>query len=47
MAPAMFNQSFYNGFLAVAPALGLLLADPPLARAFTLFGGSIAIRRFR
>lgn len=38
MAPAMFNQGFYNGFLAVALALGLLLADPALARAFTLYG---------
>lgn len=38
MAPAMFNQGFYNGFLAAALALGLLLADPALAKAFTLYG---------
>jgi putative membrane protein len=38
MAPAMFNQGCYNGFLAIALALGLLLTDPALARAFTLYG---------
>lgn len=38
MAPAMMNQGFYNGFLAVALALGFLIADPVLAKAFTVYG---------
>ncbi|MBZ0254086.1 MAG: DUF1304 domain-containing protein [Candidatus Methylomirabilis sp.] len=32
------NQGLYNGFLVAALALGLLLPDPALARAFTLYG---------
>ena len=35
VAPLMFNQGCYNGFLAGALALGLLLPD---GRAFTVFG---------
>jgi putative membrane protein len=38
MAPAMSNQGCYNGFLVAALALGLLLPDPALARAFALYG---------
>jgi putative membrane protein len=38
MAPAMFNQGFYNGFLAAALAVGFLAADPALGKAFTVFG---------
>lgn len=38
MAPAMLNQGFYNGFLAAALALGFLIADPALAKAFTVYG---------
>jgi putative membrane protein len=37
VAPAMFNQGFYNGFLVVALVLGFVLPDPALARAFTLY----------
>lgn len=32
------NQGFYNGFLAAALVLGLVLPDPTMARAFALFG---------
>lgn len=38
MAPAMSNQGCYNGFLAVALALGLLHPDPAIGRAFAVFG---------
>jgi putative membrane protein len=38
MAPAMSNQGCYNGFLVAALALGLLLPDPAIARAFAVFG---------
>ena len=38
MAPAMSNQGCYNGFLALALALGLLLPDPAVARALTIYG---------
>jgi putative membrane protein len=38
MAPAMLNQGFYNGFLAAALALGFLIGDPALAKAFTVYG---------
>lgn len=38
MAPLMSNQGCYNGFLVLALALGLLLPDPALARAFTVYG---------
>ena len=44
MRPAMSNQGCYNGFLAVALALGLLLGDPATSRAFTLYGlGCVAV----
>lgn len=38
MAPLMSNQGCYNGFLVLALGLGLLLPDPALARAFTVYG---------
>jgi putative membrane protein len=38
MKPAMSNQGCYNGFLAVALALGLLLPDAATGRAFTIYG---------
>lgn len=38
LAPAMSNQGCYNGFLAAALALGLVLPNPTTAQAFTLFG---------
>lgn len=38
MAPAMFNQGFYNGFLAVALLLGFLLPDKSVAASFTQYG---------
>jgi putative membrane protein len=44
MKPAMSNQGCYNGFLAVALALGLLLPDAATARAFTIYGlGCVAV----
>lgn len=44
MAAAMSNQGCYNGFLAVALACGLLLPDPAMARAFTVYGlGCVAV----
>lgn len=38
MKPAMSNQGCYNGFLAVALALGFLLPDAATGRAFTMYG---------
>lgn len=38
MKPAMSNQGCYNGFLAVALALGFLLPDATTGRAFTVYG---------
>ena len=38
MAPAMSNQGCYNGFLALALAVGLLLPDPAMGRAFLYYG---------
>jgi putative membrane protein len=38
MKPAMSNQGCYNGFLAVALALGFLLPDAATGRAFTVYG---------
>ncbi|MBK6595567.1 MAG: DUF1304 domain-containing protein [Burkholderiales bacterium] len=38
MKPAMSNQGCYNGFLAVALALGFLLPDAATGRAFTIYG---------
>jgi putative membrane protein len=38
VAPAMFNQGFYNAFLVAALVLGFALPDPAIARAFTLYG---------
>jgi putative membrane protein len=44
MRPAMSNQGCYNGFLAVALALGFLLPDAETARAFTVYGlGCVAV----
>ena len=44
MRPAMSNQGCYNGFLAVALALGLLLPDAATGRAFCLYGlGCVAV----
>lgn len=44
MATAMSNQGCYNGFLATALALALVLPDPTLARAFALYGlGCVAV----
>ncbi len=44
MRPAMSNQGCYNGFLAVALALGFLLPDAATARAFTVYGlGCVAV----
>jgi putative membrane protein len=42
--PAMSNQGCYNGFLAVALALGFLLPDAATGRAFTIYGlGCVAV----
>ena len=38
LAPAMSNQGCYNGFLAVALAIGLFHQDPDVARNFLLYG---------
>ena len=38
LAPAMSNQGCYNGFLAAALALGLVLPNAATAQAFTVFG---------
>ena len=38
MKPDMSNQGCYNGFLAVALALGFLLPDAASGRAFTIYG---------
>nr|WP_295778901.1 DUF1304 domain-containing protein [Rhodoferax sp.] len=38
MKPAMSNQGCYNGFLAVALALGFLLPDAATGRVFTIYG---------
>lgn len=38
MAPAMSNQGCYNGFLAVALAIGLMHPDADVARAFVSYG---------
>lgn len=38
MKPAMSNQGCYNGFLAVALALGFLLPDTATGRVFTIYG---------
>lgn len=38
LAAAMSNQGCYNGFLAVALALGLVLPNATTAQAFTVFG---------
>lgn len=38
MAPAMSNQGCYNGFLAAALLLGLVLPNAATAQAFTVFG---------
>lgn len=38
MKLAMSNQGCYNGFLAVALALGFLLPDAATGRAFTVYG---------
>jgi putative membrane protein len=35
---AMSNQGCYNGFLALALLLGLVLPDPSLAKAFATYG---------
>jgi putative membrane protein len=44
MAPAMSNQGCYNGFLAVALAIGLLHQDPLVAHTFLLYGlGCVAV----
>ncbi len=44
MAPAMSNQGCYNGFLAVALAIGLLHPDPDVARNFVYYGlGCVAV----
>ena len=44
MSPAMSNQGCYNGFLAVALAIGLLHKDPAIGHAFLLYGlGCIAV----
>ncbi len=55
MAPAMSNQGCYNGFLVAALVLGLLYADPAVAKAFAVFGlvcvavagvwGSVTVKR--
>jgi putative membrane protein len=38
VAPAMFNQGFYNGFLVVALILGFTFPNPAIAHAFVLYG---------
>lgn len=44
MKPLMSNQGCYNGFLAVALALGLLLPDAATARTFMIYGfGCVAV----
>ena len=44
MKPAMSNQGCYNGFLAVALALGFLHPDAATAGAFAMYGlGCVAV----
>lgn len=44
MKPAMSNQGCYNGFLALALALGLLVPNAATASAFTIYGlGCVAV----
>ena len=44
MAPAMSNQGCYNGFLAVALAIGLFHPDHEVARHFINYGlGCVAV----
>jgi putative membrane protein len=44
MSKAMSNQGCYNGFLAMALAIGLLHQDPAVAHAFLLYGlGCVAV----
>ncbi len=44
LKPAMSNQGCYNGFLAVALALGFLLPDAEMGRMFTIYGlGCVAV----
>jgi putative membrane protein len=44
LAPAMSNQGCYNGFLAVALAIGLFHVNPDVARIFTVYGlGCVAV----
>ena len=44
MKPAMSNQGCYNGFLALALALGFLIPNPATASAFTIYGlGCVAV----
>lgn len=38
MKVAMSNQGCYNAFLVLALALGFLLPDAAMARAFTIYG---------
>lgn len=42
--PAMSNQGCYNGFLALALALGFLMPNPAIGQAFTIYGlGCVAV----
>jgi putative membrane protein len=44
VAPAMFNQGFYNAFLVAALVLGFTLSDPAIAHAFLMYGlGCVAV----
>lgn len=44
MAPAMSNQGCYNGFLAVALAIGLFHTNPEVAASFINYGlGCVAV----
>lgn len=44
MGPVMSNQGCYNGFLAVALAIGLLHPDPLVAHTFVMYGlGCVAV----
>ena len=44
MSPVMSNQGCYNGFLAIALAIGLLHPDPSVAHTFILYGlGCVAV----